>query len=121
MSFVYDDENQCYSMTLNDILFSCEALELEYESIAKRLSEKYNNALPVIASYISNNEEFIETYGRMSDEDVLEMLEDEEMTIPWIFIKGVTNGTIAYCDEDYVIEFCFYGYFERFEDLEICS
>ena len=38
MSFQYDAENQCFSMELNDILFSCESEYQRFESIAENLA-----------------------------------------------------------------------------------
>lgn len=117
MAFLYDKENQCFSMELNDILFSCENECQIFESIAERLAKKYKTRLPFIAEYVVGNKEFFEAYGVMSKEDFLIML--EEMTIPWIFLKDNNSGTIAYCDSEYVIEFGFYGDFEEFSDFSI--
>lgn len=117
MAFQYDAENQCFSMELNDILFSCEIEYQCFESIAENLAQKYKTRLPFIAEYIVGNKEFLETYGVMSKDDFLIML--EEMTIPWIFLKENNCGTIAYCDSEYVIELCFRGDFEEFSDLSI--
>lgn len=119
MAFVYDERNSCYSMEKNDILFSCEYLDISFEKTANRLAEKYKRNLSAIAEYILNNEVFIETYGKKSEKELFEML--EEMTKPWIFLKDVNSGTIAYCDSDYVIEFSFWGDFEEFSDFSIDS
>ena len=117
MSFLYNEENQCFCMELNDILFSCEVDYPFLEFFAERLAQKYKSRLPFIAEYVVGNKEFIETYGGMSQEEFLIML--EEMTIPWIFLKENNSGTIAYCDSEYVIEFCFRGDFEMFSDFSI--
>lgn len=117
MAFLYNEENQCFSMELNNILFSCETECQLFASVAERLAKKYKTRLPFIAEYIVGNKEFLETYGVMSKEDFLIML--EEMTIPWIFLKENNSGTIAYCDSEYVIEFCFHGDFEEFNDFSI--
>lgn len=117
MGFVYNEENKCFSMELNDILFSCETDSRLFEFIAERLAKKYKDRLPFIIEYIVESKEFIKTYGVMSKEDFLPLL--KEMTIPWIFLKENNSGTIAYCDSEYVIEFCFHNDFEEFSDLEI--
>ena len=101
MAFVYSEENLCFSMELNDILFSCETPNQLFESVAKRLAKEYKEKLPLIADYIIKNSEFIKTYGIISKEIFLVML--EKMTIPWIFLKENNSGTIAYSDSDYVI------------------
>ena len=117
MAVQYDAENQCFSTELNDILFSCESEYQLFESDAERLGKKYKDRLPFIAEYIVGNKEFLETYGAMSKEQFLMML--EEMTIPWIFLNESNSGTIAYCDSEYVIELCFRGDFEEFSGLSI--
>lgn len=119
MGFVYNEENQCFSMELNDILFSCEKQNPLFAAVAEGLAERYKAKLPSIAEYIVGNEEFIETYGEISKEEFLIML--EEMTIPWIFLKENNAGTIAYGDCDYVIEFSFVGDFEKFDEFSIDS
>ena len=113
MAFVYSEENLCFSMELNDILFSCETPNQLFESVAKRLAKEYKEKLPLIADYI------IKTYGIISKEIFLVML--EKMTIPWIFLKENNSGTIAYSDSDYVIELSFTGDFEKFGDFSIDS
>ena len=80
MAFVYSEENLCFSMELNDILFSCETPNQLFESVAKRLAKEYKEKLPLIADYIIKNSEFIKTYGIISKEIFLVML--EKMTIP---------------------------------------
>lgn len=119
MAFIYDEENQCFSMETNHILFSCETYNPLFEDTANRLAEEYENRLPSIAEYIASNIELKKLYGELTKEEFLKML--EEMTIPWIFLKDNNCGTIAYCDEDYVIEFAFSGNFEQFYDLSIGS
>ena len=119
MAFVYNEEMQCFSKELNDILFSCEVLDSILEIAANRLAEIYESKLPLIAEYIVSNSEFLKVYGEMSKEELLESL--KKMTIPWIFLKDNNSGTIAYADSDYVIEFSFIGDFERFSDLSIDS
>lgn len=119
MAFVYSEENLCFSMELNDILFSCETPNQLFESVAKRLAKEYKEKLPLIADYIIKNSEFIKTYGIISKEIFLVML--EKMTIPWIFLKENNSGTIAYSDSDYVIELSFTGDFEKFGDFSIDS
>ena len=119
MAFVYNEETQCFSKELNDILFSCEVLDSILEITANRLAEIYESKLPLIAEYIVSNSEFPKVYGEMSKEELLESL--NKMTIPWIFLKDNNSGTIAYADSDYVIEFSFIGDFERFSDLSIDS
>ena len=117
MAFIYSEENQCFTMELNDILFSCETQNPLFEAIAARLAGEYKLKLPLIAEYIVKNNEFIETYGEISKEDFMIMLDN--MTIPWIFLKENNSGTIAYCDSDYVIEFAFKGDFDEFGDFSI--
>ena len=119
MAFVYNEETQCFSKELNDILFSCEVLDSILEITANRLAKIYESKLPLIAEYIVSNNEFLKVYGEMSKEELLESL--KKMTIPWIFLKDNNSGTIAYADSDYVIEFSFIGDFERFSDLSIDS
>lgn len=85
--------------------------------MADRLAREYKSKLPLIAEYIVKNIEFIETYGDISKEDFMVMLNN--MTIPWIFLKENNSGTVAYCDSDYVIEFAFIGDFEEFSDFSI--
>ena len=119
MAFVYDEENQCFFMQLNNIRFSCETLDSHFEAVANILAREYKSKLPSIAEYIVNNNQFTETYGGISKEELLQML--KKMTIPWIFLKDGNSGTIAYCDSDYVIEFSFTGDFEKFSDLSIDS
>lgn len=43
----------------------------------------------------------------------------EEMTIPWIFLKENNSETMAYCDSEYVIAFCFRGDFEESNNFSI--
>ena len=117
MAFVYDEANQCFSMELNNIRFSCVTLDSHFEFVANRLAREYESRLPSIAEYIVSNDKFLETYGEISREELLQML--QEMTIPWIFLKDGNSGTIAYCDSNYVIEFSFTGDFENFSDLSI--
>lgn len=117
MAFQYDDENQCFSMEMNGILFSCETENQISVPIAERLAKNYKTRLPFIVEYIIGNTEFLETYGVMSKEDF--MIKLDEMTIPWIFLKEDYSGTIAYCDSEYVIELCFRGDFEEFSDFSI--
>ena len=119
MAFVYDEENQCFSMEVNNIRFSCETLDSHIEAAANRLAKKYESKLPSIAEYIVGNEKFLEIYGEISKEELLQMF--QEMTNPWIFLQNDNSGTIAYCDPDYVIEFSFTGDFEKFSDLSIDS
>lgn len=119
MAFVYNEEMQCFSKELSDILFSCEVSDSILETTANRLAKVYESKLPLIAEYIVNNSEFLKVYGEMSKEDLLEIL--KKMTMPWIFIKDNNSGTIAYADSDYVIEFSFIGDFEKFSDLSIDS
>ena len=119
MAFVYNEETQCFSKELNDILFSCEVLDSILEITANRLAKIYESKLPLIAEYIVSNNEFLKVYGEMSKEELLESF--KKMTIPWIFLKDNNSGTIAYADSDYVIEFSFIGDFERFSDLSIDS
>lgn len=119
MAFVYDERNSCYSMEKDGILFSCEYLDISFEKTADKLAEKYKRNLSTIAEYILNQEVFIETYGKKSEKELFEML--EEMTIPWIFLKDANSRTIAYCDSNYVIEFSFLGDFEEFSDFSIDS
>ncbi len=119
MAFVYDEENQCFSMETDNILFSCETFNPIFEIAASQLEKEYENRLPSIAEYIVSNTEFQEIYGELSREEFLEML--KEMTIPWIFLHDTDCGTIAYCDADNVIEFAFSGNFERFYDFSIDS
>ena len=117
MAFLYDEENQCYSMEWDGILFSCETECQLFVTVAERLAKKYKTRLPFIVEYIIGNKEFLETYGVMSKEDF--MIRLEEMTIPWIFLGENNSGTIAYGDSGYVIEFCFRGDFEEFSDFSI--
>ena len=119
MAFVYNEETQCFSKELNDILFSCEVPDSILEITANRLAKIYESKLPSIAEYIVSNSEFLKVYGEMSKEELLGSL--KEMTIPWIFLKDNNSGTIAYADSDYVIEFAFIGDFDWFSDLSIDS
>lgn len=119
MAFIYSEENQCFTMELNDILFSCETQNPLFEAVAERLARKYKSKLPFIAEYIVKNNQFIETYGEVSKEEFMTILDN--MTIPWIFLKDNNCGTIAYGDFDYVIEFAFYGDYEEFSDFSIDS
>lgn len=119
MAFVYNEEMQCFSKELSDILFSCEVSDSILETMANRLATIYESKLPLIAEYIVSNSEFNNVYGEMSKEELLELL--KKMTIPWIFLKDNNSGTIAYADSDYVIEFSFIGDFEKFSDLSIDS
>ncbi len=117
MAFVYDKENQCYSMIINNIQFSCETLDCVFEDTAAKLARVYESRLSLIAQYIVSNAVFQEVYGTLTTKECLKLL--ETMTIPWIFLKDTGCHTIAYCDTDYVIEFVFSGNFEHFRDLSI--
>lgn len=119
MTFVYNEEMKCFSKELSDILFSCEVPDSIIEATSNRLAEIYESKVPLIAEYIVSNSEFINVYGEMSKEGLLELL--KKMTIPWVFFKDNNSGTIAYADSDYVIEFSFTGDFEKFSDLSIDS
>lgn len=119
MIFSYCEKDQCYSAESGDILFSCEKLGPVLEIYADRLAGIYKEKLPFIAEYIVKNTDFIEVYGRLSEEEFLCML--ETMPIPWVFIREDDSGTIAYCDSDYVIELFFTGDFEKMSDLSIDS
>lgn len=119
MVFKYDEENQCFSMELNNIRFSCETLDAHFDFTANRLAKEYESKLPLIAEYIVTNDKFLETYGEISRKKLLQMF--QEMTIPWIFLKDGNSGTIAYCDSNYVIELSFTGDFEKFSNLSIDS
>ena len=88
------------------------------EATASRLVKIYESELLLIAEYIVSNSEFINVYGKMSKE---ELLEYKKMSISWVFLKDNNFGTIAYADSDYVIEFSFIGDFEKFSDLSIDS
>lgn len=117
--FCYEEENQCYSAEIHKIRFSCDEIDTTYIIYADKLAENYKECKELIAEYICSNTEFIETYGKLSVEEVLVLL--EEMTMPWIFLNEHNMATIAYADCDYVIQFDFSGIFEAFCNFGIYS
>lgn len=119
--FQYDEKNNCYSVEKHNMILSCGyEPDKEMETYGKLLIVKYSQALKSIAQYICRENEFIELYGSYTVEQTLKMLE-QTMTIPWIFLKSSSEATIAYCNEDYVIEFEFEGCYTKFKNLEISS
>lgn len=117
MGFVYDSENQCFSMEIDNILFSCETLDQSLESVAARLAEIYEKSLPAIAGYVVGSSEFLDVYGEMTKEELLNLF--RQIPNPWIFLQSNGSGTIAFCTPDYVIELAFAGDFKQFESLHI--
>lgn len=119
--FEYDEETKVYSWKLDNMIISCET---EPDAVKKHygemLKEQYEQNLNSIAEYICKEREFKEVYGRYSAKQTLKMLKCN-MTIPWIFIKGSNMGTIAWCDENYVMEFEFEDCFQNFKEFQISS
>ena len=119
--FKYVEENSCYSWETDEMIISTyDAPDAELENYARIIKEAYTGAIEAIAQYICAEKEFIECYGRYSPKKTMKILKNN-MTIPWIFLKKNSIGTIAYCDEDYVIEFEFEGCFTNFKKFQICS
>lgn len=119
--FSYDENNHCYSLETKDLILSCEIVpDEELRKYGNLLIEKYNESIETVARYICRDSKFIEIYGEYTEGQMLEMIK-KNMTIPWIFMKSSKTATIAYCDEDYVIEFEVRGCYEEFANLEISS
>ena len=119
--FEYDEETKVYSWKLDNMIISC---EIEPDAAKKHygemLKEQYEQNLNAIAEYICKEREFKEVFGRYSAKRTLKMLKCD-MTIPWIFIKDSNMGTIAWCDENYVIEFAFDNCFQNCKEFLISS
>lgn len=119
--FQWDEIKKCYLWEAQSIRISCENQpEEEGEGYALQLAEQYPSAINKIAQYISGEREFQEVYEKPSIEQTLDLLKNS-MSIPWIFLQGNDRAMIAYCDEDYVLEFECMGIFSDFQGLTVSS
>lgn len=118
MEFLYDDEGECYILETDKLIVSMtKDLYADNRNVlyAKTLVDSFKEKYNKLIEYIINDKTFIECYGKMSIDGFLKNYEAAPQ--PWIWISGIEEGVIAFCDEDYVVQCNFRGQLDEFFEL----
>lgn len=108
-----------YYVELSGLVFICSDKDKNYKKVMRTLADAYyREKEKEIITYMIHQEAFIRVHGEMTENEMLEKIEDMPF-FPEISLQAEMCGTIAFYDETYVIELSFEGIFENLCDIKV--
>lgn len=111
--FIYDEENNIYTATINNIRFECDVLKDNYEELAVTLSKKYYNKLDFLADEMID--EIKAFFGELSKDDLISSLNSPLINLD-MSVMSYLEHTL---DDVHIIDVEFDGFFDNIFEVRI--
>lgn len=119
--FDFEKTEEGYCVGLSGLSFTCADKDKNCKKSVRTLADAYyQEKEKEIVTYMIHQEAFIQVYGEMTADEMLEEIEDMPF-FPHIFLPAEMYRTITFYGETHEIEITFERIFENLRDIKVRS